>query len=215
MTIRILLVDDQKLIRDGIKSLLQLSDKVNVVGECSDGTQVANALNRFNPDVILLDLSMPEMDGIATLEYLSQQDSSPPALILTTFDDHELVLKSLKLGAKGFLLKDISLESLIEAIETVHSGDSFIQPAITENLLKNTPETSECFSAPDILEPLSARELEVLRLIASGYSNKEIAGALHKSEGTIKNHVSNLLSKLGVRDRTRAVLLAIEKGILR
>ncbi|PWK53967.1 response regulator [Pleionea mediterranea] len=214
MTIRVLLVDDQKLIRDGIKSLLQLSDKVSVVGECIDGTEVISAINLTQPDVILLDLSMPKMDGISTLEHLKVCNMTTPVLVLTTFDDHELVLKSIQFGASGFLLKDISLESLVEAIESVNDGQSYIQPAITENLIKNTRVESTSIPSSAVIEPLSKKELEVLRLIASGYSNKEIALALSKSEGTIKNHVSNLLSKLGVRDRTRAVLLAIEQGIL-
>lgn len=215
MTIKLILVDDQKLIRDGIKSLLQLSDKVSVVGECANGTEVLSAIEALAPEVILLDLSMPKMDGIATLDLLNQQKILIPVLILTTFDDHQLVLQSIQKGAKGFLLKDISLESLIGAIEAVHRGESYIQPAITENLLKNCSANESSYSAPECMESLTTKETEVLRLIASGYSNKEIAQALSKSEGTIKNHVSNLLSKLGVRDRTRAVLSAIEQGLLK
>lgn len=214
MTVKVLLVDDQKLIRDGIKSLLQLSDKVSVIGECVDGTKVIATINDLIPDVILLDLSMPKMDGIATLEQLQLKKIKTPVLVLTTFDDHELVLKSIQLGASGFLLKDISLESLVDAILAVHDGQSYIQPAITENLIKNSKSDRFHVVSPTNIEPLSKKEIEVLRLIANGYSNREIAEALSKSEGTIKNHVSNLLAKLGVRDRTRAVLLAIEQGIL-
>ncbi len=214
MTIKILLVDDQMLIREGIKSLLNLSEKVTVVGEASDGSKALSAIETVKPDVILLDLSMPVMDGIATLKELQKNNISIPVLILTTFDDHEFILKGIQAGAKGYLLKDVSLDTLIDAIETVHNGQRMIQPALTERLLQGLTNIKSSFVAPEIIEPLSPKELEVLGLMASGCSNKEISEALHKSEGTIKNHVSNLLSKLGARDRTRAVLTAIEKGIL-
>lgn len=214
MGIRVLLVDDQMLVREGIKSLLNLSDKVEVVGEAQDGTEVIAAVKNHNPDVILLDLSMPKIDGIGTLNLLKENNISVPAIILTTFDDHEFILKGIQAGAKGYLLKDVSLETLIEGIETVDQGGSLMQPALTERLMQGLQGFKSDFEAPEIIEPLSPKELEVLGLMASGCSNKEISEALHKSEGTIKNHVSNLLAKLGVRDRTRAVLLAIEKGIL-
>jgi len=214
MSIRVLLVDDQMLVREGIKSLLNLSDKVEVVGEAQDGTEVIAAVESYSPDVILLDLSMPKIDGIGTLNLLKENETNVPAIILTTFDDHEFILKGIQAGAKGYLLKDVSLDTLIEGIETVYSGGSLMQPALTERLMQGLQGFKSDFEAPEIIEPLSPKELEVLGLMASGCSNKEISEALHKSEGTIKNHVSNLLAKLGVRDRTRAVLLAIEKGIL-
>ena len=213
--IKILLVDDQKLVREGIKSLLNLSEEVVVVGEASDGSEVEQAIEESNPDLILLDLSMPVTDGIETLKKLKEQDVTIPVIILTTFDDHELILKGISAGAMGYLLKDVSLESLIEAIKKVFSGEKLIQPAITERLLQGLTAIKPDFKIPDVIEPLSPKELEVLGLMSRGSSNREIAQALHKSEGTIKNHVSNLLSKLGVRDRTRAVLIAIEKGILK
>ncbi|REL34316.1 response regulator [Thalassotalea euphylliae] len=217
MTIKLLLVDDQTLVRQGIKSLLALSEKVTVSAEASDGTQVLAQVAAHKPDVILLDISMPKMDGIETLVQLSQAGIATPVIILTTFDDSELVLKGMRAGAKGYLLKDVSLESLISAIEAVHNGQTMVQPAVTERLLKGMTKVngvSDDFTAPAPLEPLTPKEIEVLRLMASGYSNKEISGALFKSEGTIKNHVSSILTKLGVRDRTRAVLLAIEHSIL-
>ncbi len=214
MTIKVLLVDDQTLVREGIKGLLNLSDKVSVVGEASDGSQVSTAIKQYCPDVILLDLSMPIMDGIATLELLKSQGITIPVIILTTFDDNEFILKGIQAGAMGYLLKDVSLDTLVEGIETVQSGQRLVQPAITERLLQGLQGVKSEFSAPSVIEALSPKELEVLGLMASGCSNKEISSALHKSEGTIKNHVSNLLAKLGVRDRTRAVLIAIEKGIL-
>jgi DNA-binding NarL/FixJ family response regulator len=215
MTVKVLLVDDQMLVREGIKGLLNLSDKVNVVGEASDGSQVIEAINRCAPEVILLDLSMPKVDGIATLELLKSQGITIPVIILTTFDDNEFILKGIQAGAMGYLLKDVSLDTLVNGIETVSSGKRLVQPAITERLLQGLESIKSEFSAPSTIETLSPKELEVLGLMASGCSNKEISEALHKSEGTIKNHVSNLLSKLGVRDRTRAVLVAIEKGILK
>ena len=214
MAIRVLLVDDQMLVREGIKSLLNLSDKVEVVGEARDGSEVLEAINAYTPDIILLDLSMPKVDGIGTLQLLKENNLQTPAIILTTFDDHEFILRGIQAGAKGYLLKDVSLETLIEGIETVHAGGSLMQPALTERLMQGLQGFKSDFEAPEMIEPLSPKELEVLGLMASGYSNKEISEALHKSEGTVKNHVSNLLAKLGVRDRTRAVLLAIEKGIL-
>lgn len=214
MTVKVILIDDQMLVREGIKSLLALSNEVKVVGEATDGSQVLDVVSSCQPDVILLDLSMPNVNGIETLKVLNDNEVDIPCIILTTFDDHELVLKGLEAGAKGYLLKDVSLETLIDGINTVHVGGRLVQPALTERLFQGFNKVKSDFSAPEVIEPLSKKEKEVLGLMASGYSNKEISLALHKSEGTIKNHVSNLLAKLGVRDRTRAVLLAIEKGLL-
>lgn len=211
---RVLLVDDQKLIRDGIKSLLGLSGKVEVVGECADGSGVVAACQQLSPDMILLDLSMPVMNGVQTLAALKQAGITIPVLILTTFDEHELVLKSITLGARGFLLKDVSLETLVDAIAALAGGGSWFAPNITERLLGSVRNSSSDFTMPSQLEPLSDKELEILQLMAAGYSNKEIAAALYKSEGTVKNQCSAILSKLGVRDRTRAVLLALELGLI-
>lgn len=212
--IKVLLADDQKLIRDGIRSLLALSDKVEVVAECADGTSVIASVMQSQPEVILLDLSMPVMNGIQTLEALQQAHINTPVLILTTFDEHELVLKSISHGAKGFLLKDVSLETLIQAIEALAAGGSWFAPNITERLLSTMRQADSNFTMPAHIEPLSDKELEILQLMAAGYSNKEIASALYKSEGTVKNQCSAILAKLGVRDRTRAVLLALELGLI-
>ncbi|MFT5521912.1 MAG: DNA-binding NarL/FixJ family response regulator [Enterobacterales bacterium] len=214
MTIKVLLVDDQMLIREGIKSLLNLSDKVSVVAEAQDGSYVQEIIEKQQVDIILMDLSMPVMDGIATLEMLAEKNISTPVIILTTFDDHEFILKGIQAGAKGYLLKDVSLDTLISGIETVYSGQRLVQPALTERLLQGLQGIKSDFTAPDVIEQLSPKEIDVLGLMASGCSNKEISQALHNSEGTIKNHVSSVLNKLGVRDRTRAVLLAIEKGLI-
>ena len=211
---KVLLVDDQKLIRDGIKSLLGFCGKVEVVGECADGSGVVTACQQLSPNVILLDLSMPVMNGVQTLAALQQAGITIPVLILTTFDEHELVLKSIALGARGFLLKDVSLETLVEAIATLAGGGSWFAPNITERLLGSVRNSNSDFTMPSQLEPLSDKELEILQLMAAGYSNKEIATALFKSEGTVKNQCSAILSKLGVRDRTRAVLLALELGLI-
>lgn len=212
--IKVILVDDQKLIRDGIRSLFALTKTVEIIAECSDGSEVIDSIQCNQPDVLLLDLSMPKMNGIDTLKQLQTLAVKTPTLVLTTFNDSELILQSIQYGAKGFLLKDVELETLLEAIEAIHEGKTYYQPAITSTLLNSSKSLSSELPMPDSIDKLSEKELEVLRLMAAGYSNKEIASMLNKSEGTIKNHVSNVLSKFRVRDRTRAVLLAIEHGIL-
>lgn len=208
--IQVFLVDDQTLVRQGVRSLLELSPTVTVAGEAADGEEALERLGELKPDVMLLDLRMPKLDGLGVLRALQGNPDAPPTLILTTFDDDELVLEGLRLGAKGYLLKDVSLTQLLDAVETLALGKTLVQPAVTERLLRGLQKTSyPSLEKPDALTP---RELEVTRLMAGGYSNKEIAGALGMSEGTVKNHVSSVLSKLGVRDRTRAVLRALELG---
>ncbi len=214
MSIAVALIDDQTLVREGIRSLLSLSDRVRVVAEGSDGDCAARIATEHQPDVILMDVRMPRVDGIEAMNALQAAGCQIPVIILTTFDDHQLVLKGIRAGAKGYLLKDVSLDNLIGAIESVHKGETMMQPAITETLLRGLArQPAEFDSLPEPLV-LTPRETEVLRLVAGGYSNREIANALDKSEGTIKNHVSSILSKLGVRDRTRAVLKAIEIGLI-
>lgn len=214
MTIKVLLVDDQTLVRQGIESLLSLSDKVEVIAQASDGSEVVDAINVHQPDVILLDIRMPKQDGIATLSELKSLNIEIPVIILTTFDDHDVVLRGLALGAKGYLLKDVSLEVLVDGIVRVHQGETLIKPVLSDTVLKGLGNLNVEFDSLEKPEELSARETEVLRLMAGGYSNKEIAKAMFKSEGTIKNQVSTILAKLGVRDRTRAVLKAVELGLL-
>ncbi|MEX0623589.1 response regulator [Saccharospirillum sp.] len=215
-SVNVMLVDDQTLVREGIKSLLQLAGHINILGEASDGVEALEALNTLTPDVILMDIRMPRLDGIETLKTLTGQGNTIPVIILTTFDDHELVLSAIRAGARGFLLKDVSLESLVEAIDAVHRGETLIQPAVTERVLKGFTElqTQTKVERDPVQESLTQREIEIVRLMAGGYSNKEIARAIFKSEGTIKNHVSNILAKLNVRDRTRAVLKALELGLI-
>lgn len=208
--IRVFLVDDQTLVRQGIRSLLELSPEVIVIGEAADGEQAVREIPEIRPDVVLLDMRMPGMNGVAVLEALKKAGQLPPTIILTTFDDDELVTAGVKAGARGYLLKDVSLEQLVETIRTVHRGGSMVQPAVTERLLKGLTGMETRFASLDEPDPLTERETEILRLMAAGQSNKEIARALDVAEGTVKNHVSNILSKLGVRDRTRAVLRAFE-----
>lgn len=214
--IRLLLVDDQQLLRQGIASLLGLSARVELVAEAADGAQALDWLmaNPDGADVILMDIRMPRMDGIQTLTAMSEQGITTPVIILTTFDDHELLIRALKAGAKGYLLKDVSLENLVAGIEAVYRGETLIQPAITSTLVDSLKGLKSGFEQYQQPEALSDKELEILRLMAAGCSNKEIAQSLFKSEGTVKNQVSNLLAKLGVRDRTRAVLKAIEQGMI-
>lgn len=214
MPIRVVLIDDQTLVREGIKGLLSLSDTVEVVAEGADGADAVDLVRSHDPDVVLMDMRMPRVSGAEATRALKEAGFDVPVVILTTFDDHEQVLDGIRAGAKGYLLKDVSLESLIDAISSVASGETMIQPAITETLLRGLSDTSGGPPLDASIESLTARETEVIRLMAGGYSNREIAGALHKSEGTIKNHVSSILAKLGVRDRTRAVLKAIEHGLL-
>lgn len=216
--INVMLVDDQTLIREGIKSLLNLADYINISAEASDGEEALTLLSESTPDVVLMDIRMPKLDGIETLIKMNEAKIDVPVIILTTFDDHELVLNAIRAGAKGFLLKDVSLESLLEAIDTVERGETLIQPAVTERVIRGFTELQKAGQSKveksPVQDALSQREIEILRLMAGGYSNKEISNAIFKSEGTIKNHVSNILAKLGVRDRTRAVLKALEIGVI-
>ncbi|GEA05363.1 DNA-binding response regulator [Alteromonas sp. KUL42] len=212
MKTRVLLVEDQMLVRQGITSLLALDESVDVVGECEDGSQLIDTLKRVSCDVILMDIRMPKMSGIDALNALKESDIGIPVLMLTTFDDHSLVSGAINAGARGYLLKDVSLETLVDAIKTVERGETLIQPAVTEKVLKGLQGLSVTFESFDMPESLSTKELEILRLVAAGYSNKEIADTIHKSTGTVKNQVSTIMAKLGVRDRTRAVLKALELG---
>jgi DNA-binding NarL/FixJ family response regulator len=210
--IKVMLVDDQNLVRKGVRSLLELSEEIVVVAEASDGREAIRTIPQIKPDVVLLDMRMPAMSGLDVLLALSAAGTLPPTIILTTFDDDEMVLAGIKAGARGYLLKDVSLEELVNAVRTVAQGGSMIKPAVTQRLLQGLENLKTDFSSLDRPDPLTDRETEILRLMAGGYSNKEIANSLGVAEGTIKNHVSNILSKMGVRDRTRAVLKAFEMG---
>ena len=214
MKTRLILVEDQMLVREGIKSLLGLDDSVEVVGEYENGQQLIDSENALNCDVILMDIRMPKLSGIDTLLALRDKGIKTPVLMLTTFDDHELVNGAMRAGAKGYLLKDVSLETLVDTITQITNGKTLIQPAVTEKVLQGLKGLNVEFESFENPEPLTEKEVEILRLIAAGYSNKEIADAMFKSTGTIKNQVSSVMAKLGVRDRTRAVLKALEQGVI-
>ncbi|MEX2501184.1 MAG: response regulator transcription factor [Trueperaceae bacterium] len=213
--IRVLIVADQTLVRQGVRTLLSLAETPFVTDEAEDGRAALAKIEVERPDVVLLDLRMPRMDGIETLRVVRTMHDPPPVLVLTTFDDDAAVLEALQAGAKGYLLKDVSLERLVEAITTLHAGRTLVQPALTERIVQGlTTETRT--TDPDDLPPeaLTERETEIVRLMVAGWNNKEIARGLDLTEGTVKNHVSRILAKLGVRDRTRAVLKAIETGLV-
>ena len=212
--IRVVLIEDQTLIRQGIRSLLELAGDVVVVAEAADGEEGIAVIRRERPDVVLLDLRMPKKDGVEVLKALHLQGGSPPTIILTTFDDDAALLEAVRAGAKGYLLKDVSLEQLTAAIRDVAAGRTVIRPVVTERVLRGLEHVRRDFEALSPPDPLTNREVEILRLMAGGYSNREIADALGTAEGTVKNHASSILSKLGVRDRTRAVLKALELGYI-
>jgi len=214
MKIRVCIVDDQTLVREGIRSLLGLAKDIEVVGDAGDGEEGLSLIERVTPDVVLLDIRMPKLDGLGVLEALQKRASAPPCLVLTTFDDDELVLRGIARGARGYLLKDVTLDQLTAAIRTVADGGSVINPAVTERVLRGIERLGAGFESLPVPEALTKREIEIVGMMAAGYSNREIAKACFVAEGTIKNHISNILSKLGVRDRTRAVLRALHLGLI-
>ncbi|HOR16725.1 MAG TPA: response regulator transcription factor, partial [Dermatophilaceae bacterium] len=207
MTVRVVVIDDQTLVRQGIVGLLRLSGEVEVIGQASDGAEGLEVVAALRPDVVLLDLRMPILDGLGVLQALAAAGDRTPVLVLTTFPDDEALIAAMRAGARGYLLKDVSLDQLVDAITTLAGGGTIIQPSVTEALVRQLAGTSADVDPVGLApEPLTARETEVLRLLSGGYSNREIAAAMFLAEGTIKNHVSAVLLKLGVRDRTRAVL---------
>ncbi len=214
--IRVIIVDDQTLVRQGIRSLVELGDDIEVVAEADGGVAGLAAVYEHLPDVVLLDLRMPERDGVWVLEQLRESELEVPVLVLTTFDDEELVLRALRAGARGYLLKDVTLDQLLAGVRSLAGGGTLIQPAITDRLLRAIRRGD----APPLadeglpLEPLTERELDVLRLMAAGFTNKQVAQSMHLAEGTVKNYVSTVLLKLNSRDRTNAVLRALHHGIL-
>jgi DNA-binding NarL/FixJ family response regulator len=216
--IRVLIVDDQPLMRTGFRMILDAEPGIEVVGESGDGVEALELADRVRPDVVLMDIRMPRMDGIEATRHLAGPEARDPVrvLILTTFDVDELVLGALRAGASGFLLKDVPPEDLVDAIRVVAGGDALIAPSVTRRLLDRfaarLPDPSR--RRPDVLDGLTTRELEVLGLVARGMSNAEIAELLVVSETTVKTHVGRILSKLDLRDRVQAVVLAYETGIV-
>jgi DNA-binding NarL/FixJ family response regulator len=216
LSLRVCIVEDETLVRHGIRKLLELGGRVEVVAEARDGEEALAQIEQTRPDVVLLDVRLPRLDGIGVLRALREKPGAPPCLVLTTFDDREVTLAAIREGARGFLRKDVSLEHLLDAIETLAAGGTYLQPAVTESLLRGLDGARRSLPVPGLapVEPMTPREAEVLGLMAAAYTNREIAEALGTAEGTVKIHVSNILSKLGARDRTQAVLSALELGLL-
>ncbi|WP_128645179.1 response regulator transcription factor [Rhodococcus sp. BS-15] len=215
MPITVVVVDDQELMRMGLNMVLEAQDDIEVVGEAADGAGAVEAVARLSPAVVLMDVRMPGIDGVAATRTITESGSDAKVLVMTTFDLDEHVLGALRAGASGFLLKDTPPEDLVSAIRSVAAGDAVVSPKVTKRLLSRfvaqTPSTSDA----SVLDALTGREREVLVHLATGLSNAEIAAGLHLSEATIKTHIGRILTKLGVRDRVQAVVLAYETGLVR
>lgn len=226
MTIRVLLVDDQPLLRAGFRMILSAEPDLEIVGDVGDGAQAVDAVARLRPDVVLMDIRMPVMDGVEATRRIVRatapgETPGTQVLILTTFDLDEYVVEALRAGASGFLLKDVPPDQLVSAIRVVAAGDALLAPTVTRRLLDRYAASlpavhpTDSPTAPAGLDDLTERELEVWRLMARGLSNQEIADALVLGEATVKTHVSRVLQKLDLRDRVQAVVLAYERGIVR
>ncbi len=215
--IRLLLVDDQTLFREGLRTLLSVQPDIEIIGEAGNGEEALRLVATLRPEVVLMDLHMPILDGVTTTRRLRESQPDCRVIILTTFDDDENVFEGLRAGAVGYMLKDAPSEKLIEAIRATARGESFLAPSVASKVvaeftrLANTQGKRETASLP---EPLSERELEILRLVVGGASNKEIAALLFIAEGTVKNHITNILGKLDVSDRTQAALKAKDLGLV-
>ena len=211
--IKILLVDDQPLFREGLRTLLSVQSDFEVVGEAGNGEDAIRLVRSLLPSVVLMDLQMPVLDGVAATRRLHDEQPDCRVIVLTTFDDDEMVFDGLRAGAVGYLLKDAPSEKLAEAIRVAARGESFLQPSVAAKVVA---EFARLTRKPvgTVIEPLSERELEILRLIGQGASNREIAGTLFLAEGTVKNHVTNILGKLEARDRTQAALKARDSGLI-
>jgi DNA-binding NarL/FixJ family response regulator len=217
MAIRVLLVDDQALFREGLETLLSVHKDIQVVGQASNGQEAVEVAARVQPDVVLMDVRMPVLDGVGATRLLKEALPQCRVIVLTTFDDDEYVFDALRTGAAGYLLKDVASARLVEAIRATARGESILEPSVAAKVIAEFTRVSSMVPAAQMeqmVEPLSERELEILALIGRGASNKEIAGQLFIAEGTVKNHVTHILGKLGVRDRTQAALKARELGLL-
>ena len=211
--IRVAVIENETLVREGLRRVLELDPGVEIAAEARDGVEAIEVLRRVDPDVALLDVRMPRLDGIGVLEALRTTGARTRCLVLTTFDDADAFLAAVRAGARGYLLKDASPGELGDAIRAVAAGDTWFKPAVSETVLRGLSSMQRP-ARDDDSEDLTARELEVLRLLAGGYSNREIGAALGLAERTVKNHVAAILAKLWVRDRTRAVLKALSLGLL-
>ena len=209
---KILLVEDQQLVREGLKGLLALHEDIEIVGEASDGAEAMALIPELMPDLVLSDMRMPRLDGLGLIRALAARALAIPVVLLTTFDDAAVFDEAVRAGARGFLLKAISPDTLVQALRDVAAGGTALRPTLTTRVEQRGRQTERAFEAIEQPDPLSPKELQVLRLVASGRSNTEIAALLGNSEGVIKNHCSAIFSKMGVRDRTQAVLRAIDLG---
>ena len=215
MTIRVLVADDQDLIRDGLAAIIDSQHDLAVVGVAADGAEAIRAARDLRPDITLMDIRMPGTDGLeATRQLLADEPLATRVVVLTTFDEDDLVVQALQLGASGFLLKDLPRQHLVDALRAVHDGDLRIAPSITRRLVERRLDRGTDAARTRVLERLTEREADVLRLVATGLTNTEIAGELFLSESTVKTHVSRLLQKLTVRDRVQLVILAYESGLV-
>jgi DNA-binding NarL/FixJ family response regulator len=214
MTIRVLLADDQELVRAGFRMILETQADIQVVGEAGDGVEAVAATRRLQPDVVLMDIRMPNLDGLQATKQIMAPGSGSRVLILTTFDLDEYVYQALVAGASGFLLKNAPPEQLISAVRVIDAGDGLLAPQVTRRVIEQFTRLP-LPSDTDALEGLTDREREVLKLIARGLSNAEIAAQLFVSDATVKSHVAHLLAKLQLRDRVQAVVLAYESGLIR
>ena len=212
--IQVLIVDDQELVRSGFRLILELTDDIEVVGEAADGREGVKLAKDLQPDVVLMDVRMPELNGIEAIRRLGQAGVDARVLVLTTFDLDEYVYDALKAGAGGFLLKDVPREQLVTAVRTVARGEALLAPAITQRLIERFVTRAPSGGRAPALAELSGRELEVLGHVARGLNNAEIADTLILGEATVKTHVANILRKLGLRDRVQAVVLAYEEGVV-
>ncbi len=210
--IRILIVDDHTLVRDGLSSVLGREADMTVVGEASNGLEAIEETSRLKPDVVLMDLRMPELDGVEAMKRIAESDPTANVLVLTTFDTDEYIFQAIQAGAKGFLLKDASHDELYKAVRAVSKGESLIEPGVAARVLSRFVELAQNQASP--VDILSEREMDVLHQMASGNANKEIAVQLGLSESTIKTHVARIFQKLDVNDRTSAVTQAIRRGII-
>ena len=216
MSISVVVADDQELVRTGFRVILNSEPDIDVVGEAADGRDAIETAKQLGPDVVLMDIRMPVLDGLAaTRRIVTGPDSRPRVLILTTFDLDEYVYEALRSGASGFMLKDNPADQLITAIRVVSEGDALLAPQITRRLISEFTRSRPSTARPEQLQILTDRETEVLKLVAHGLSNSEIAGELHVSETTVRTHVGHLLTKLGLRDRVQAVVLAYESNLIR
>ena len=211
--IRVLLVDDQELVRAGLKRILHRDEGFEIAGECADGSEVVAAVTRSSPDVVLMDIRMKNVDGVEATRRVRDAPDSPPVLVLTTFDDDELLSRALRAGASGFQLKDASAEDIIRATKEVAAGGSWLDPAVTGRVLAAYRDAGAP-SSEEKAARLTPRELDVLRLVARGATNAEIAGELFIGEVTVKTHLGHILTKLGLRDRAAAIVFAFEHRLV-